>query len=58
MAAFHFALKGDWMAFLKVFGVGIDAGGTSGAVPLDETVNDSCCSALRCFDDKSRDVVG
>ncbi|CAM9484359.1 unnamed protein product, partial [Hapterophycus canaliculatus] len=56
MAAFHLLLDGDCIACLKVFGVGIDAGGTNGAVTLDETVNASCCNALRCFADLSLEV--
>ena len=53
MAPFHFERNGDAMACLKVLGVGIDAGGTSGAVALDETENASCRRALRCFAERS-----
>ena len=38
MAFFHFEQNGDVMACLKVLGIGIDAGGTSGAVALDDAI--------------------
>lgn len=47
-------MKGDRIAWQNVFGVGIDTGGTTSAVALDDTENASCRSyrsARRWFPD-------